>query len=142
MRRDRQSHTPPHEPPRQDDKAAQGDRAVLTGCQDFVSAQARHALLRADAPSLGLTTICHTLPEQTVNSRTCRGCSHIPHADTDIVERRAGRIARGIGFAAERTIDLTGAVCAACHPSRNQGDLPCTWNRAQESPGPARTSAN
>jgi hypothetical protein len=30
--------------------AAQGEHAVLTDCQDFVSAQALHALLLADAP--------------------------------------------------------------------------------------------
>lgn len=67
---------------------------------------------------------------------------HTPPADTDIVERRASRNACGIGFAAEHTVDLTGAICAARPSFRNPGVPPCTWNRAQESPGRARTSVN
>lgn len=121
---------------------------VLTGCHDLVSAQALHALLLAEAPSLGLTTLYHAARAAGGQRCGCRtptdgpvgrtGCvpptgtattavprlQHTPPADTDIVERRASRHACDIGFAAEHTVDLTGAICAA-HPSfRNQGVSP------------------
>lgn len=48
---------------------------------------------------------------------------HTPPADTENVERRASGNACDIGFAAERTADLTGAICAAHLSFRNQGVL-------------------
>ncbi|MFD7500142.1 Fur family transcriptional regulator [Streptomyces sp. NPDC059850] len=122
---------------------------VLTGCQDFVSAQELHALLAAESVPIGLTTVYRTLrhleatggvdvvrddagerlyrPRPADGHRhylICRRCGRSRPVDSEVVERWAERIGTDTGFAAvEHTVELTG-VCADCQSTADEGGPP------------------
>jgi Fur family transcriptional regulator, ferric uptake regulator len=139
--------------------------SVLTGCQDFVSAQELHALLTAADVPIGLTTVYRALRdleaaggvdvvrddagERLYRRRPadghrhyliCRACGRSRPVDSEAVERWADRIGSDTGFAAvEHTVELTG-ICADCQPATDEAEpLPCRWEPAQ---GRARSRAS
>ncbi|WP_037639858.1 Fur family transcriptional regulator [Streptomyces bicolor] len=140
---------------------------ALAGRQDFVSAQDLHALLVADGVRIGLTTVYRALRDLEASGgadvvrddagerlyRTrpadghrhyllCRACGRSRPVDSDVVEEWAGRIAADTGYAAvEHTVELTG-ICADCQPSGDEGDPPCHWEHAPDTPVRARSCAN
>lgn len=145
-------------------------RAVMRALavrQDFVSAQELHALLVADGVRIGLTTVYRALRDLEASGgadvvrddagerlyRTrpadghrhyllCRACGRSRPVDSDVVEEWAGRIASDTGYAGvEHTVELTG-ICADCQPSGDEGEPPCHWERAPETPGRARSCAS
>ncbi|MEU7657838.1 Fur family transcriptional regulator [Streptomyces lincolnensis] len=128
---------------------------VLAGCQDFVSAQELHALLVAEAHSIGLTTVYRALRDleadggvdvvrdeaagRLYRSRPtdghrhyliCRDCGRSRPVESGVVEEWADRIAADTGFAAVRhTVELTG-LCADCHPGGDgEEEPPYAWDR-------------
>ncbi|MEU6664000.1 Fur family transcriptional regulator [Streptomyces sp. NPDC046821] len=119
---------------------------VLSGCQDFVSAQALHALLLSDGGTIGLTTVYRALRDLEADGSVdvvrddvggrlyrprpagghrhylmCRDCGRSRAVDSEVVEEWAGKVAADTGFAAvEHTVELTG-VCADCrHPAKKE----------------------
>ena len=141
---------------------------VLSGCQEFVSAQELHGLLTKDRTRIGLTTVYRALRELEMTGGVdvvrddagerlyrrrpdeghrhyliCRCCGRSRPVDSEAVERWAGRIAADTGFAAvEHTVELTG-VCADCQPAADKGELPpCHWEPARDDRGRARTCAS
>jgi Fur family ferric uptake transcriptional regulator len=141
---------------------------VLTGCQDFVSAQELHGLLTTDGTRIGLTTVYRALRgleasggvdvvrdeagERLYRRRPddghrhyliCRCCGRSRPVDSEVVERWAGRIASDAGFAeVEHTVELTG-ICAGCQPAPDEGEPPpCHWEPARDDLGRARACAS
>ncbi|WOX16063.1 Fur family transcriptional regulator [Streptomyces sp. N50] len=127
---------------------------LLTGCQDFVSAQELHAMLVAEAQPIGLTTVYRALRELEADGGVdvvrdepggrlyrrrpadghrpyliCRCCGLSRAVESGVVEEWAGRIAADAGFAAVRhTVEFTG-LCADCDTTADQqGEGPsCRW---------------
>ncbi|WP_079102251.1 Fur family transcriptional regulator [Streptomyces sp. TP-A0356] len=141
---------------------------VLSGCQDFVSAQELHGLLVGGDHSIGLTTVYRALRELEAEGGVdvvrdeagggrlyrlrpadghrhylmCRDCGRSRPVDSDVVEHWAGRIAADTGFTAvEHTVELTG-ICAECRLGGDEGELSCQWDRALDAPGRARGCAS
>jgi Fur family ferric uptake transcriptional regulator len=122
---------------------------TLVGCKDFVSAQELHALLVADAHSIGLTTVYRALRDLEAEGGVdvvrdeaggrlyrrrpadghrhyliCRCCGSSRPVDSEVVEQWADRIASDTGFAAvEHTVELTG-LCTDCHTTEDQKGVP------------------
>ncbi|MGY0063815.1 Fur family transcriptional regulator [Streptomyces sp. LZ34] len=138
---------------------------VLTGCQDFVSAQELHALLTAAEVRIGLTTVYRALRDLEATGGVdvvrdgdgerlyrrrpadghrhylmCRCCGRSRPVDSEVVERWAERIGTDTGFAAvEHTVELSG-ICADCQPTTDEGEPPpCRWEPAR---GRARSCAS
>ncbi|MCQ8835782.1 Fur family transcriptional regulator [Streptomyces malaysiensis] len=127
---------------------------VLTGCQDFVSAQELHTLLTAADVSVGLTTVYRALRDleatggvDVVRDDTgerlyrrrpadghrhyliCRCCGRSRPVNSEAVERWADGIGADTGFTAvEHAVELTG-ICADCQPAADTGEPPpCRWD--------------
>lgn len=138
---------------------------VLTGCQDFVSAQELHTLLTAADVPIGLTTVYRALRDLEATGGVdvvrdeagerlyrprpadghrhyliCRCCGRSRPVDSEIVERWADRVGADTGFAAvEHTVELTG-ICGDCQPATDEGEpSPCPWEPAR---GRARSCAS
>ncbi|NEW73665.1 Fur family transcriptional regulator [Streptomyces rhizosphaericus] len=138
---------------------------VLTGCQDFVSAQELHTLLTAADVPIGLTTVYRALRDLEATGGVdvvrdeagerlyrprpadghrhyliCRCCGRSRPVDSEIVERWADRVGVDTGFAAvEHTVELTG-ICGDCQPATDEGEpSPCHWEPAR---GRARSCAS
>ncbi|MFI1354145.1 Fur family transcriptional regulator [Streptomyces sp. NPDC020898] len=142
---------------------------ALAGCQDFVSAQELHALLVADAQSIGLTTVYRALRDLETEGGVdvvrdeaggrlyrrrpddghrhyliCRCCGSSRPVDSEVVEAWADRIATDTGFAAvQHTVELTG-LCTDCHTTEDQQGIPPRhWVPGHEdSPGRAPSCAS
>lgn len=113
--------------------------AVLADRQDFVSARQLHALLAAEGIRLGLSTVYRVLRDLEASDGVditqvrsgerlfrmclagrhrhyliCRSCCRSRPVDAREVERWAGKVAAGSGFASvEHAVELTG-VCGEC----------------------------
>jgi len=114
--------------------------ALLVGIDDFVSAQALHARLRAQGQNVGLATVYRTLQAMAIDGdvdmmRTddgeavyrrcstghhhhlvCRSCGRTVEVEGPAVERWADRIAAQNGFSdVVHTLEVFG-TCADCRP--------------------------
>jgi hypothetical protein len=84
---------------------------VLTGRQDFVSAQARHAMLFAEAPSLGLTA---NTPGRGQGAGGVRGRRLPPRQGLPSLQATSARVTPWRGSASsELDNHITAHVCQA-----------------------------
>lgn len=119
--------------------------SALEGTDEFVSAQALHAALRAAGERVGLATVYRSLQQLSDDERVdvrrsedgetlyrlcstghhhhlvCRVCGRTVEVESSAVERWAARTASEHGFvAATHTVEITG-TCGACTPQDSGG---------------------